>query len=587
MQIKIFGEWDMRKFTKIMAMLLAVLLLVGIMPPKAQAAGSTKLIALTFDDGPSSANTGRLLDGLKARGAHVSFFMTGQNAKNNPRLVKRAYEEGHQICSHSYDHALLTDLTNAEIKQQLSKTNNILDDAIGYDLAYSLRPPYGGYSDRVLNTVGTPCYYWSVDTRDWESRNANAAYNMFMKYAKDGSIVLMHDLYGTTVTAALNAIDTLKKQGFEFVTLNELQVRRGVTPTAGKIYFDVYPTSKGTGKALSSPVISYKQTDDGKKVVITGDSRARIIYTTDGTDPTPEHGYRYKGAFSVKDKTTVKAISVVYWNGFKSGIVSKKISYTKLATPKITAANGKITLSGLTNGASYYYTTNGTTPTASSYKYTGSFAAKPDTVYTVKGMGAGYYASGTVWATYGSSGKLYTDVVPDIWYYKAADRAVGEGILDLNGTRLAPHSSVTRAKLVGMLYRMAGSPIVEGGLPFFDVPENAAYYNAVCWAYKNGITIGCGFGRFMPDEYVTREQTCAFLARYAQSCGMKLNELDKTAINDFADCEQVEPSVADSVNAMCALGIVKGYEDGTIGPKLSVTRAEAATMLTRLEDILK
>ncbi len=577
----------MRKFTKIMAMLLAVLLLVGIMPPKAQAAGSTKLIALTFDDGPSSANTGRLLDGLKARGAHVSFFMTGENAKRNPSLVKRAYEEGHQICSHTYDHALLTDLTNAEIKQQLSKTNNILDDAIGYDLAYSLRPPYGGYSDRVLNTVGTPCYYWSVDTRDWESRNANAAYNMFMKYAKDGSIVLMHDLYGTTVTAALNAIDTLKKQGFEFVTLNELQVRRGVTPTAGKIYFDVYPTSKGTGKALSSPVISYKQTDGGKKVVITGDSRARIIYTTDGTDPTPEHGYRYKGAFSVKDKTTVKAISVVYWNGFKSGIVSKKISYTKLATPKITAANGKITLSGLTNGASYYYTTNGTTPTSSSYKYTGSFAAEPDTVYTVKGIGRGYYSSGTVWATYGSSGKLYTDVVPDIWYYKAADRAVGEGILDLNGTRLAPHSSVTRAKLVGMLYRMAGSPIVEGGLPFFDVPENAAYYNAVCWAYKNGITIGCGFGRFMPDEYVTREQTCAFLARYAQSCGMKLNELDKTAINDFADCEQVEPSVADSVNAMCALGIVKGYEDGTIGPKLSVTRAEAATMLTRLEDILK
>ena len=587
MQIKIFGEWDMRKFTKIMAMLLAVLLLVGIMPPKAQAAGSTKLIALTFDDGPSSANTGRLLDGLKARGAHVSFFMTGENAKRNPSLVKRAYEEGHQICSHTYDHALLTKLSNSEIRSELDKTNKILDDAIGYDLAYSLRPPYGGYNDRVLSTANTPCYYWSVDTRDWESRNANAAYNMFMKYAKDGSIVLMHDLYGTTVTAALNAIDTLKKQGFEFVTLNELQVRRGVTPTAGKIYFDVYPTSKGTGKALSSPVISYKQTDGGKKVVITGDSRARIIYTTDGTDPTPEHGYRYKGAFSVKDKTTVKAISVVYWNGFKSGIVSKKISYTKLATPKITAANGKITLSGLTNGASYYYTTNGTTPTASSYKYTGSFAAKPDTVYTVKGMGAGYYASGTVWATYGSSGKLYTDVVPDIWYYKAADRAVGEGILDLNGTRLAPHSSVTRAKLVGMLYRMAGSPIVEGGLPFFDVPENAAYYNAVCWAYKNGITIGCGFGRFMPDEYVTREQTCAFLARYAQSCGMKLNELDKTAINDFADCEQVEPSVADSVNAMCALGIVKGYEDGTIGPKLSVTRAEAATMLTRLEDILK
>lgn len=577
----------MKKITKIVTLLLAVLLLAGLMPPAAQAAGGSKLIALTFDDGPSSANTGRLLDGLKARGAHVTFFMTGQNAKNNPKLVKRAYEEGHQICSHSYDHALLTDLTNAEIKQQLSKTNSILDDAIGYDLTYSLRPPYGGYSDRVLNAVGTPCYYWSVDTRDWESRNANSAYNMFLKYARDGSIVLMHDLYGTTVTAALNAIDTLQKQGYQFVTVSELQVRRGITPTAGKIYFDAKPGSYGTDKPLSSPVISYKQTDDGKKVVITGDSRARIIYTTDGTDPNPEHGKRYTGSFAVKDKTTVKAISVVYWNGFKSGIVSKKISYTTLATPKISAQNGKITLSGLTGGASYYYTTNGTTPTASSYKYTGSFDAKPDTVYTVKGIGGGYYSSGTVWATYGSSGKLYTDVVPDIWYYKAADRAVGEGILDLSGTRLAPHSSMTRAKLVGMLYSMAGSPIVEGDLPFFDVSENAAYYNAVCWAYKNGITVGCGFGRFMPDEYVTREQTCAFLARYAQSCGMKLNELDKTAINDFADLEQVEPSIADSVNAMCALGIVKGYEDGTIGPKFSITRAEAATMLTRLEDVLK
>lgn len=577
----------MRKFTKITAVLLAILLLVGIMPPKAQAAGSTKLIALTFDDGPSAANTGRLLDGLKARGAHVSFFMTGQNAKRNPSLVKRAYEEGHQICSHTYDHALLTNLSNAEIRSQLDKTNKILDDAIGYDLAYCLRPPYGGYNDRVLSTANTPCYYWSVDTRDWESRNASSAYNMFMKYARDGSIVLMHDLYSTTVTAALNAIDTLQKQGYEFVTLNELQVRRGITPTAGKIYFDVYPSSHGTDKPLSSPVISYQQTESGKKVVIKGDSRARIIYTTDGTDPTPEHGYRYKGAFSVNDKTTVKAISVVYWNGFKSGIVSKKISYTTLATPKLTAADGKITLTGTTAGASYYYTANGAVPTSSSTRYTGSFAAVPDTVYTVKGIGGGYYSSASVWATYGSSGKLYTDVRPGIWYYAAADRAVGEGILELTGTKLAPHTAVTRAQLVTMLYRMAGSPTVSGEMPFDDVPESAKYYDAVKWAYKSGIALGCGYDKFEPDELVTREQTCAFLTRYAEYLGKDLSGLDKTVIDDFADKAAVEPSIAYSVNAMCALGIVRGYEDGTIGPKFPITRAESATMLTRLEDALK
>lgn len=577
----------MRKFTKITAVLLTVLLLVGIMPPNAQAVGSTKLIALTFDDGPSAANTGRLLDGLKARGAHVSFFMTGQNAKRNPSLVKRAYEEGHQICSHTYDHALLTNLKNSDIRSQLDKTNKILDDAIGYDLSYCLRPPYGGYNDRVLSTANTPCYYWSVDTRDWESRNANSAYNMFIRYARDGSIVLMHDLYGTTVTAALNAIDTLQKQGYEFVTLSELQVRRGITPTAGKIYFDVYPTSHGTDKPLTAPVISYQQTDGGKKVIIKGDSRARIIYTTDGTDPTPEHGYRYKGAFSVNDKTTVKAISVVYWNGFKSGIVSKKISYTTLATPKITAADGKITLTGTTAGASYYYTANGAVPTSSSMRYTGSFTAVPDTVYTVKGIGGGYYSSASVWATYGASGKLYTDVKPGIWYYAAADHAVGEGILELTGTKLLPHSAVTRAQLVTMLYRMAGSPTVSGEMPFDDVPESAKYHDAVKWAYKSGITIGCGYGKFEPDELVTREQTCAFLTRYAEHLGKDLSGLDKAAIDAFADSSAVEPSIAYSVNAMCALGVVRGYEDGTIGPRYPITRAEAAVMLTRLEDALK
>ena len=397
----------------------------------------------------------------------------------------------------------------------------------------------------------------------------------------------MHDLYGTTVTAALNAIDTLQKQGYEFVTLSELQVRRGITPTAGKIYFDVYPSSHGTDKPLTAPVISYQQTDGGKKVIIKGDSRARIIYTTDGTDPTPEHGYRYKGAFSVNDRTIVKAISVVYWNGFKSGIVSKKISYTTLATPKITAADGKITLTGTTAGASYYYTANGAVPTSSSARYTGSFTAVPDTVYTVKGIGGGYYSSASVWATYGASGKLYTDVKPGIWYYAAADRAVGEGILELTGTKLLPHSAVTRAQLVTMLYRMAGSPTVSGEMPFDDVPEGAKYHDAVKWAYKSGITIGCGYGKFEPDELVTREQTCAFLTRYAEHLGKDLSGLDKTAIDAFADSSAVEPSIAYSVNAMCALGVVRGYEDGTIGPRYPITRAEAAVMLTRLEDALK
>ena len=577
----------MKKIKRIAAIMLTVLMLAGLVPVQATAASSTKLIALTFDDGPSSANTPRLLDGLKKRGVHVTFFVTGENAKNNPGIVKREYEEGHQIASHTYNHALLTSLSDSEIKSQLNKTNNILDDAIGFDLKYQLRPPYGGYSDRVLKAAATPCYYWSVDTRDWESLNATSAYNQFISAARDGSIVLMHDLYSTTVTAALNAIDTLQAKGYQFVTLNELLVRRGITPTNGKIYFDAYPGSAGTGKTLSAPVIEYKDTSSGRKVVITGDSRAKIYYTTNGKDPTPANSKKYTGSFSVNDNTVVKAKCVFDWNGFKTATVSKTIKYTALKTPTITVTNGVVKFSGLPTGAEYYYTTNGNTPTKNSIKYSSSFNAAPDTVYTVKGYATGYNASGTRWITYSAEGMVYTDVKPGGWYYKDTDRAIGEGLLAYTGKKLAPDTEMTRAQLVTALYAMAGKPATESLThDFVDVPENSSYLDALLWAYANGITNGCGEGRFMPDEMVTREQMCAMLARYITLFGTDLSEAAPDAMDAFTDKDDVEPCVADSVNAMCALGIIKGYGDGTILPRCSVTRAEAATMLVRVENLL-
>ena len=90
----------------------------------------------------------------------------------------------------------------------------------------------------------------------------------------------------------------------------------------------------------------------------------------------------------------------------------------------------------------------------------------------------------------------------------------------------------------------------------------------------------------MPDAKVTREQMCAMLARYAAACGMDLSGADASACDGFTDKDYIEPCIYDSVNAMCAIGIIKGYGDGTMLPKCSVTRAEAATMLVRLEDVL-
>lgn len=235
----------MKKFKKLAAAFLAVLMLVGALPVSASADGD-KLIALTFDDGPSSSNTARLLDGLKARGAHCTFFLVGQMAERSPGLVKRAWQEGHEIASHTYDHPAMTTKTDAQIRQELQKTDAILDSAIGHNFSYMLRPPYGDYNQRVLKAANTPCFFWSMDTYDWKSQNADSVYREFIKQARDGSIALLHDTHSTSVTAALRAIDTLQAQGYKFVTLSEMFMRRGISLENGKIYFNAYPGKNGT-----------------------------------------------------------------------------------------------------------------------------------------------------------------------------------------------------------------------------------------------------------------------------------------------------------------------------------------------------
>ena len=573
----------MKFLRRIAAVLLSAVLLAGLVP--VYASGSTKLIALTFDDGPSYAQTPKLLDGLKERGVHVTFFMTGQNAKNNPSLVKRAWKDGHQICSHTYDHAMLTSLSDSEIKAQLSKTDKILDKAIGYDLNYSLRPPYGAYSDRVLNAVGRPCYYWSVDTRDWESRNATAAYNQFIRAAKNGSIVLMHDLYPTTVTAALNAVDTLLKEGYEFVTLNELMVRRGSAPQAGKIYFSAYPGDYGTDPTLSAPVISYEDSAKGKRVVITGDSRAKIYYTVDGSAPRPDNCKLYKGSFAVADGTKVRAICVYDWNGFKSKSVSRVIDYVTLGTPTISLDNGLIKIGGLPEGTVYYYTTDGSVPDKTSNKYTGGITPKAGTVYTARGYTPGYNNGGWTWLSYSSSGRVYTDMRPDCWYYAAADRAVSEGIVGISGTEFSANARVTRAQMVSMLYHLGGSPVLHvSGAPFADIDATSTYYNAVVWAYQCGIIIGIGDGRFDPTAPVSREQVCAMLNRGIIPEVSVSDDIIDEALRDFTDADDIEPSMRYDVGIVCAMGIMHGYGDGTLCPKGSITRAEAAAVAVRAED---
>jgi len=194
-----------------------------------------KLVALTFDDGPSGKITERLLDELKKRNARVSFFLLGERVIEHPELVQRIYEEGHTIGSHSYSHKILKNLKDDEVMYQVNETNAALKNITGVSPKY-LRPPYGMYSDKILDMVDMSFILWSVDTQDWKKRNTKKVANYIVKHVQDGDIVLLHDLYKTTVNGVIEAIDELTKNGYAFVSIDELVKYKGVTVETHKAY---------------------------------------------------------------------------------------------------------------------------------------------------------------------------------------------------------------------------------------------------------------------------------------------------------------------------------------------------------------
>ena len=231
---------------RILVLLLALALLATLAVAPAQAASGSKLVALTFDDGPGP-HTDRLLDGLKARGVQVTFFMVGTNVENYPDTVARVYREGHQVANHSYDHSDLTDLSDSGVRSQIQRTNALLDLACGKGSTYLVRAPYGSTNARVRAAVGAPLVYWSVDPEDWKYRNAETVKNKIVKDAYDGAIILIHDIHSTSVDGALAAIDIMQSQGYEFVTVRELFRRRGQSMENGTQYYSCKPNGTDLG----------------------------------------------------------------------------------------------------------------------------------------------------------------------------------------------------------------------------------------------------------------------------------------------------------------------------------------------------
>lgn len=186
-------------------------------------AARQKIVALTFDDGPHEVYTAKLLDGLKARGVPATFFLMGENITGNEALVQRMKEEGHLIGNHSYRHIQLTKAGEDAVCQAVEQTEEMIADITGSRPEY-LRPPYGDWNENLECRMNLTTVFWTVDSMDWKLKNTARVVQRVEKDVKEGDIILMHDIFPTSVDAALQLVDNLQAKGYTFVTVDELLI---------------------------------------------------------------------------------------------------------------------------------------------------------------------------------------------------------------------------------------------------------------------------------------------------------------------------------------------------------------------------
>lgn len=172
------------------------------------------------------------------------------------------------------------------------------------------------------------------------------------------------------------------------------------------------------------------------------------------------------------------------------------------------------------------------------------------------------------------------------WAYDAVSYAYKNSLMNgVNASRFAPDSTLNRAMMVTMLYRMTGSPAVSGNSVFSDVPSGKWYSDAVQWASVNGVVNGVGKDRFAPDTQITREQMASMMMRYAQ---FKQYSTGKSAdLSAFNDAGSISSWALESMKWANAAGLINGRTASTIAPQDTATRAEAATILMRFCEMSK
>lgn len=214
----------------------ALILCLLLLQLPVQATEQEKLIAITFDDGPSGRFTQRLLDGLEDRQVNATFLLCGYRMEQYPALTQKIFQLGHEIGLHGYSHKTLQHTCREGAQREIQKAMALIPD--GCKIAF-FRSPGGLCSKEVTETAkewGLSMLLWSVDPKDWAVHDAVAVTKNVVERVQDGDIILLHDMSDSSVDAALAIIDQLQAQGYRFVTASQLAAEKNIPITPGITY---------------------------------------------------------------------------------------------------------------------------------------------------------------------------------------------------------------------------------------------------------------------------------------------------------------------------------------------------------------
>lgn len=262
------------------------------------------MVAITYDDGPHPTITEQVLDALEENNAVATFFMLGENIKGREEFIKRSKNLGNELCSHSYDHPQLTKLSAEKIQKQMKDTDKLIEAATG-EKAPLMRPPYGAYDQKVRDNVGKPMILWTVDTLDWEHKDPEKTYEACMA-AKDGDIILMHDIQASSGEAAGKIYKGLQEKGFQLVTVSEMYEARGQKFKNGGSYFCIPWSEVEAAKTATTSETTEAKEEDTQKKEETEEEKSEEKTSKESKDKSEESTEKKTSEESKSKKSTQK-----------------------------------------------------------------------------------------------------------------------------------------------------------------------------------------------------------------------------------------------------------------------------------------